>query len=204
MRTIDALGELRRLGRPIVETGEAGARLNVSSDRASQILKSLEDAGLVRRVRQGLWALQPTVNPDSVPPYLTAPFPAYISFWSALARHEMIEQIPRQIFVASPDRTRQVKTTIATYSIHHITPDLFDGYTGSPEAGYLATPEKAIFDTVYLRAPRGGGVYLPELELPAGFNQERLKNWTERVARPRLRTLVERGLEKVLANAGRG
>jgi predicted transcriptional regulator of viral defense system len=186
-----------------VETSEASARLDVPSYRASQILKSLEDAGLVQRLRQGLWALQPPVNPDSVPPYLTAPFPAYISFWSALARHEMIEQIPRQIFVASLDRSRRIKTTVATYSIHHITPDLFDGYKGSPEVGYLATPEKALFDTVYFRASRGGDIYLPELELPDGFDESELTTWTTRVARPRLRTLVERGLRRALASADR-
>jgi predicted transcriptional regulator of viral defense system len=30
-------------------------------------------------------------------PYLTAPRPAYVSLWSALARHGMIDQIPRSI-----------------------------------------------------------------------------------------------------------
>jgi len=54
---------------------------------------------------------------------LTAPFPAYISFWSALHRHDMIEQIPRQTSVASLDRTRTVTTTIGAYSIHRSNPD---------------------------------------------------------------------------------
>lgn len=204
MKTTDAFGDLLRLGQPIIETREAAARLGVSVSRASQLLRSLEESGLVRRLRRGLWALRSDVEPFSVPPYLTAPFPAYVSFWSALARHGMIEQIPRQIFVASLDRTRRVATAVGIYSIHHLAPEVFGGYEGSEEVGYLATPEKALFDTVYLHAPRGGDVLLPELELPNGFQEGRLEHWIRRVARPRLRTLVSRGLERVLARAASG
>ena len=199
MKPADALGDLLRLGQPIVETREAAARLGVSTSRASQLLRSLEGSGLVRRLRHGSWALRPEVDPFGVPPYLTAPFPAYVSFWSALARHGMIEQIPRQIFVASLDRSRRVGTTVGVYSIHHLASEVFGGYEGSDEVGYLATREKALFDTVYLRAARGGDVLLPELELPDGFRAEILERWAGRVARPRLRTLVSRGLAAVLS-----
>jgi predicted transcriptional regulator of viral defense system len=112
----------------------------------------------------------------------------------------VIEQIPRYIYVASLDRTRRVGTTVGTYSIHHLTPELFGGYLGSEKSGYVATPEKALFDTVYLRATRGGRVHLPELELPDNFERARLEEWTRRIGRPRLRTLVTRGLAKTLAS----
>jgi predicted transcriptional regulator of viral defense system len=201
MKPTDAYSDLLRLRQPIIETREAAVRLGVSTSRASQLLRSLEDSGLVSRLRRGVWALRPDVDPARVPPYLTAPFPAYVSFWSALARHGMIQQVPRQIFVASLDRTRRVTTAIGTYSIHHLAPELFGGYQGSEERGYLATPEKALFDTVYLRAPRGGQFRLPELELPTRFRETELKKWTRRIARPRLRTIVSRRLEEALATA---
>ncbi len=203
MRHADALGDLLRLRRPIIETREAAVRLGVSVSRASHLLRSLEESGLVSRLRSGLWALRPDVDPLSVPPYLTFPFPAYVSFWSALARHGMIEQIPQQIFVASLDRTRRIATSVGTYSIHHLAPELFDGYTGSEEVGYLATPEKALFDAVYLRAPAGGQMFMPELELPTGFQEHKLEEWLGLVARPRLRTIVSRRLAKALAGAVR-
>ena len=139
MRPTDALGDLLRFGRPFIETREAAVRLGVSTARASQLLGSLEQAGLVRRLRRGLWALRSDVDPFTVPPYLTAPFPAYVSFWSALARHGMIQQVPRQIFVASLDRPRRVTTAVGTFSIHHLAPEVFGGYEGSDERGYLAT-----------------------------------------------------------------
>lgn len=203
MKQTDALGDLLRLRQPIIETSEAAARLGVSVSRSSQLLRSLEASGLVRRLRRGLWQLRPDIDPFSVPPYLTAPFPSYVSFWSALARHGLIEQVPRQIFVASLDRTQRVTTSIATYSIHHLAPELFDGYVGSGETGYLATPEKALFDTVYLRTPRGGRLVLPELELPKDFREDKLEEWISRISRTRLRTLVSRGLTHVMAGAAR-
>ena len=141
MRTADAYGQLKQIGRPVIETREAAARLRTSTSNAGHRLRSAQEAGVVLHLRHGLWALDPDVDPNVVAPYLTAPLPAYVSFWSALARHDMIEQIPRQIFVASPARTRRITTPIATYSIHHLAPELFAGFEGSPERGYLATPE---------------------------------------------------------------
>ncbi|MEX2204576.1 MAG: hypothetical protein WD965_10880 [Actinomycetota bacterium] len=157
----------------------------------------------MKRLRHGLWALVSDINPMSVPPHLTAPYPAYVSFWSALARHGMIDQVPRKIYVASLDRTRLIPTAVGTYSIHHLAPEVFGGYDGTENTGYLATPEKALFDTVYVGAPRGGKVSLPELELPADFHEGKLDEWTSHIARPRLRTLVADRLVRALDQAAR-
>jgi rhodanese-related sulfurtransferase len=203
MRAADAYGELLRIGRPVVQTREAATRLHTSPSSASHLLRSMKQAGLAYRLRQGLWGLRPDIDPFVLAPYLTAPFPAYVSFWSALARHSMIEQIPRQISVASLDRTRQIKTTIGAYSIHHLAPELVDGYSGSQESGYLATPEKALFDTVYIRASRATRIFLPELSLPDNFDELQLQEWTNRIATPRLRTLVSRGVTVALGQATR-
>jgi predicted transcriptional regulator of viral defense system len=201
VRASDAYGSLVELGRPLVETREVAARLGTTVANASQTLRSLERAGLLRQIRRGLWALEPDVDPFVAAPYLTSPFPAYVSLWSALAAHGMIEQIPRSVYVASLDRTKRIATPIAAYSIHHLAPELFDGFDGTPDTGYLATPEKALFDTIYVRAPRGGNVYFPELSLTPGFDTKKVGAWTEAIARPRMRTMVSRKLESALAHA---
>lgn len=204
MRPTDALNELRRLGLPAFETREVAVRLGVSTSRASQILRSLADSGLALQLRHGLWTLRDDLDPFVLSPYLTAPFPSYVSFWSALARHGVIEQMPRQVFVASLGKPRRLTTRVGTYSIHHLAPDLFDGYQGSEEVGYLATPEKALFDTVYMRATKGGPILTPELELSRTFREGKLRTWTKRVSPPRLKTLVSRGLATALESASRG
>ncbi len=202
MKPTNAYGDLRRMNRAIVTTREAATRWRTEQGTAGRRLRALEEAGLVRRLRRGLWALDPDVERFVVVPYLTAPFPAYVSFWSALSHHGMIEQIPRQISVASLDRARRITTTIGTYTIHHLAPDLFDGYRGSEETGYLATPEKALFDTVYVRAAAGSQAFFPELSLPQNFDEAQMKEWTDRIKSARLRTLVSRRLREVGRAAG--
>ncbi len=198
MRATDAYGELLRMGRPIVTTKEAATRWRVEQRTAGRRLGTMENAGFVRRLRRGLWTLESDVDPLVVPPYLTAPFPAYVSFWSALAHHDVIEQLPREISVASLDRARRIVTSIGTYAIHHLAPEVFRGYEGSQERGYMAVPEKALFDLVYVRAASGRRAYFPELSLPSDFNAARIGEWTAQIASARLRTMVTRRLAEVL------
>jgi predicted transcriptional regulator of viral defense system len=163
----------------------------------------MEDAGIARRLRRGLWSLDPQIDPFVLAPFLTTPFPAYVSLWSALAHHGLIEQIPRQVSLASLDRSRRIETTISTFSVHHLAGELFSGFVGSERTGYLATPEKAVFDTVYVRAAAGGKTYFPELALPSGFDRDALSNWVDRIPSPRLRTLVARGIRDALRGASK-
>lgn len=197
MKAIDAYGDLLRMQRPILTTREAATRWQTTGRTAGRRLRALDDAGLVRRLRRGLWALDPNVEPFVVAPFLTAPFPAYVSFWSALSRHDMIDQIPRQTSIASLDRARRIETTLGTYAIHHLAPELFDGYRGSEESGYLAQPEKAVFDTVYIRAAAGSQAFFPELSFPANFDSAELEKWTGRISGQRLKTLVSQHLSAV-------
>jgi predicted transcriptional regulator of viral defense system len=203
MKTTSAYGDLLRMKRAIVTTREAATRWRTEQGTAGRRLRSMEEAGLVLRLRRGLWALDPDVAPFVVAPYLTAPFPAYVSFWSALAHHGMIEQIPRQVSVASLARARRVATTVGVYEIHHLAPGLFGGFHGSEESGYLAAPEKALFDTVYVRAAAGSRAFFPELTLPCDFDDAQVRGWVGRIVSARLRTLVSRRLREALRQASR-
>ncbi len=201
MKPAASYGELLSMNRAVLTTREAAARWQTAQGTAGRRLRAMEEASLVRRLRRGLWALDPDIAPFVVAPYLTAPFPAYVSFWSALSRHEMIDQIPRQISIASLDRARRIATTVGTYEIHHLAPELFGGYDGSEETGYLATPDKALFDAVYVRAVTGSRAFFPELSLPEDFDDAEIKQWIGRIETPRLRTLVSRRLREVLRQA---
>jgi predicted transcriptional regulator of viral defense system len=203
MRATEAYGELLGMNRVVVTTREAATRWQTEQRTAGRRLRALEEAGLVRRLRRGLWALGSDVEPFALAPYLTAPLPAYVSLWSALSHHGMIEQIPRRISVVSLDRSRSITTALGTYTIHHLAPELFGGYRGSEKTGYLAAPEKALFDTVYVRSAAGSRAFLPELSIPADFDNAQLKEWTGRIKSARLQTIVSRRLREVLRQATR-
>jgi predicted transcriptional regulator of viral defense system len=201
MKAAEAYAELRRLDRPVFTTREAAAVWRDEQTSASRRLVGLERAGLVRRIQRGLWALDPEIEPRVVGPYLTAPLPSYISLSSALAEHGMIEQIPRQISLVSLARPRRIVTSLGVYVVHQLAPELFGGFDGGERSGYLARPEKALFDLTYVRAAAGSRAHLPELLLPEDFDRSELNRWSERIANQRLRTLVTRRLRELLREA---
>lgn len=198
MNAAEAYAQLRQLDRPVFTTREAAALWRSEQTSASRRLGGLGKAGLVSRIQRGLWAIDPEIEPHAVGPYLTAPLPSYVSLFSALAEHEMIEQIPRQISLASLARPRRILTSFGVYVVHQLSPELFGGFEGNDRDGYLARPEKALFDLVYVRAAAGSRAYLPELTLPRNFDDGELTRWSERIDSKRLRTLVARRLRELL------
>ena len=198
MKTIDAYGDLKSMNQPIVTTREAATRMETSTQNAGRRLRALEGAGLAQKLRHGLWLLDAEIGPFAVAPYLTTPFPSYVSFWSALSFHDMIEQIPRQISVAALDRARRIETTVGTFVIHHLAPEVFGGFEGTSTSGYVARPEKALFDTVYVRSASGSKAYFTEMTIPAGFDHNALEGWINRIGSKRLMTTVARRIDDLL------
>lgn len=189
MTSSDGYAALVNLGRPVVTTADVARLWRMKLDATSHALARLEHAALVRRIRHGIWKVGPgRSDPRDVLPVLTSPFPSYVSLWSALFHHEMIEQIPTVVYAVSPERPKRVPTADDSFNIQPIHPDLYGG---------MASPEKALFDTAYLLVPRGGRVTLPELELPAGFNKIELSSWVDRISSARLRSLTRSGVEEL-------
>jgi predicted transcriptional regulator of viral defense system len=193
---------LRRLLVPVLTTAEAAAALQTSGSAASRGLRTLEAQGLVRRLRHGLWILtDQSLDPRAIVAELTRPFPAYISFQSALAARGAIDQIPREISVASLAKPRRIETRLATYVIHRLPPALFGGFEESGGVA-LATVEKALFDYFYVASASGRTrSRLPELDLPASFSRKQLNSWLARIRSERLRTRVRAAIERALKHA---
>lgn len=200
MRTVDAYSDLLRMGKPILTTEDASVRLGMSSSGATRVLTRLAVAGLAERVFRGLWTLDMKVDPLAVPEHLTAPFPAYISFQSALYLRGLISQIPQVVYVASLAPTRRVNTLMGTYSIHRLAPEYFGGYRTTAVSGVrLATPEKALMDVLYLGSARSRlFADLPELALPRNFSEKEARRWVERIRDPSRRTMVRTRLDRIL------
>ncbi len=201
--SLSSFATLDRLG-PTVTTGEAAAALNVSVSQASRLLRTLEGKGLARHVRYGLWIVgSDPVDPRALIEEITRPYPAYVSFTSALSAHGMIDQVPREISVASLDSAKRVKTEVGRYAVHHLPPELFGGWI-ERDGVKLAQPEKALFDLAYVSAVHTGRPRrIPELELPASFDRGELDRWLSRIESPRVRTLTSRGLRYALTRAVR-
>jgi predicted transcriptional regulator of viral defense system len=200
VRLVDALGALASLGAPAFTTREAAARLRVPNGNASVSLARLRAAGLLVRLRRGLWAFPDRVDPLALPELLTAPFPAYVSLQSALYLHGMISQVPAVTYAATLARTRRFATPLGTVSLHHLKPRFFFGYEDAGRAGgRLATPEKALVDFLYLTPARSRLFRaLPELEWPKTFRRSVARSIVERIEPASRRRSVSLRLEQLL------
>lgn len=203
MSRLAAYSALERIG-PLVTTGEAAVALGTSVSSASRSLAGLEREGWALRLRPGVWHVGHGLpDPFSITAGLTRPDPAYVSFASALEHHGIIDQLPREISVASLGRARRIVTSLGTYAVHRLAPELFGGWQETAR-GPVATPEKAVFDICYVGAVSAGRPpRIPELELPDSFDAEQVEGWVLRIRSRRLRTLTRRGIEYALSRAVR-
>ncbi len=207
MRSPEAYARLQSLHRLVLTSDEIATAWGSSASATNHMLASLEGDGLVKRLRRGVWAV-PTGWGASIDPLdallvLTRPYPSYGSLWTALAVHGMIEQIPRSFHSVSLDRARRIATSIGEFRVHAIHPELFGGMAGATgsRAG-MATPEKALFDTVYVHTVyRMAHLSLPEVTLTKDFDRAALLEWVDRIASARLQTIVARRLTQVLDSA---
>lgn len=91
-------------------------------------------------------------------------------------------------------------TPIATISVHHIPTALFFGYQ---EIGRnvvkIATPEKALFDFLYLQ-PGKTRLFtkLPELEIPCDFNKKLFLQWLSKIKSPQRKSMMKNKFEMFL------
>ncbi len=200
MTALEALRRLRELETPAVATADAAALLRMPIAQASNTLARLAGAGMISRVRHGLWAIRPPIDPLALPEFLTAPQPSYVSLQTALYLHGMVSQIPAVVYAVSLDRTQRIRTTDGVFSIHHVAPEFFGGFDVRPDSTVkLATPEKALLDVLYLSTRRSRlFTTLPELELPARFRVGVARAWVKRIPAKWLRTLVAEKLEELV------
>ncbi len=200
MRLVDVLAALTALDAPVFTTREVAARLRVPNAHASVSLARLRAAGLLVRIRRGVWALPKRVDALALPEFLTAPFPAYVSLQSALYLHGMISQVPAVTYAVTLARTRRFVTPLGTVSLHHVRPTFFFGYEDAGRGGgRLATPEKALVDFLYL-APARSGLFraLPELEWPKAFKVGVARSIVGRIEPDARRRSIARRLEELL------
>ncbi|MGB7296794.1 MAG: hypothetical protein WBC70_14505 [Candidatus Aminicenantales bacterium] len=206
MRLVDVHARLLRMNVPAFHTSDAAARLGIANAHASKLLARLAEAGHVLRLARGRWGFKDRVELFTLPEYLTAPYPSYVSLQSALSHHGTISQIPSILYAVSPARTSRHQTPLGTVSVHHVQASFFFGYEPAVKgAGKIATPEKALIDFLYL-SPARTRLFraLPELEFSKGFRFEEARKIIRRIRSVRRRNHVSRLFEELLkARAGR-
>jgi predicted transcriptional regulator of viral defense system len=141
-------------------------------------LSRWRQAGKIYQLRRGLYCLVPPFQKVKPHPFLVANrlIPAsYVSLQSALAYYGMIpEHVPVTTSV-TPSRSAHWETPLGIFGFRHIQLDFFYGYRladlREKQQAFIASPEKALLDLVYLEPGGDTPDYLTELRLT---NLERL------------------------------
>lgn len=135
-------------------------------------LSRWRQAGKIYQLRRGLYCLAPPFQKVKPHPFLVANrmIPAsYVSLQSALAYYGMIpEHVPVTSSVTT-NRPAHWETPLGIYDFRHIQVNLFYGYSlvdlGEKQRAFIASPEKALLDLVYLEPGGDSPDYLAELRL---------------------------------------
>jgi hypothetical protein len=182
---------------PVFETGDLLAG-EVDPFEVRKQLSRWVAAGKIYQLRRGLYTLAPPYQKINPHPFLIAnriQHGSYVSLQSALAYYGLIpERVPMTTSV-STGRPMLQNTPLGEYQFRHIQPDWFRAYSkidlGLGQAAFLATPEKALLDLIYLE---------PNSDTPAYLHELRLQNM-ERLNLDQLQQLVHNALKPKLARA---
>lgn len=165
-RLIEIVGE-----EPVFETGLLLAGDVDPADVQRQLSRWVK-AGRLYQLRRGLYALAPPYQKVRPHPFLVANQlmqGSYVSLQSALAHYGLIpEYVPVTTSVSS-GRPGRWQTPLGSYEFRHVQTDLLRGFHRMPLGGaqeaFVATPEKALLDLVYLEPAGDSPEYLSELRL---------------------------------------
>jgi predicted transcriptional regulator of viral defense system len=152
-------------------------------------------AGKIIQLRRELYCLAPPYQKVRPHPFLVANRlqpGSYVSLQSALAYHGMIpENVPATTSVTT-GRPESLKTFLGEFYFRHIQVKWLRGYRqvdlGNDQRAFVAKPEKALLDLVYLQPGGDAIAYLQGLRLQAleKLDLDELGKFVSELKRPRL------------------
>ncbi|MBN1273443.1 MAG: type IV toxin-antitoxin system AbiEi family antitoxin domain-containing protein [Candidatus Aminicenantes bacterium] len=163
-------------------------------DLSKQLSRWVESGKLVQ-VRRGLYALSERYRKTDPHPFYIAnrtKRASYVSLQSALEHYSLIPEYVPAVTSVTTGRPQTFETPLGNFIFRHIKKELFFNYileeltTG--QSVFIATPEKALLDLLYLTPGSDDPVYLKELRLQniENLNIKRFQEIARRAGSPKL------------------
>lgn len=166
---------------PVFGTGFLAASCQNMRDVRPQLSRWVK-AGRLIQLRKGLYTLAQPYRKVAPHPFVIANAmrkASYVSLQSALAFHGMIPEHVPSVMSTTTQRPEQVDTALGRFLFRHIKKDWFHGYRqaelGQGQKAFVAIPEKALLDILYLTPDSADRDFLQELRLQ---NLEQLDSQT--------------------------
>lgn len=161
------VGDIPLFTSTILQAGDVN-RANIQKQ-----LSRWTTADKINQLRRGLYTLAEPYRQKDPHPFLIANHlisPSYVSMQSALAYYDLIpESVPQVLSVTSKFRSKLIETPLGTYRFHHVNQHFFTGFQLVQVIGeqsvFLARPEKALLDLIYLTKQGYSRAFLETLRL---------------------------------------
>jgi len=163
-RDLDLVKQLARFEKPFWSVADLEKVLGYGTRKSLLVaLYRLTASGTLDRVRRGFYRVS-TRPADEAALANVLYRPSYLSFESALARHGILSQIPYAMTFATTRRSKRMTIGGREAEFRQIKKDLFFGYR-LEDGLYVAEPEKALLDELYMMKRGRAAVSLEELDV---------------------------------------
>ena len=144
----------------------------VNSTDIGRQLSRWVSSGRLLQIRKGLYMLSDTYRKKTPHPFLVANMmkrASYVSLQSALAYYDLIPEYVPYVTSVTTGRPETISSSIGNYIFKHVKTTWFHGYkkieSGEGQSAFVASPEKALLDLLYLTPGSDDLNYQNELRL---------------------------------------
>jgi len=169
--------QLLSLNKPFFTPSDLEKILGQTRPALYVTLNRMVTYGVLTRLRRGVY--QVTLRtPDLARIANQLVYPSYLSFESALSRYGILSQVPYVLTFATSQRSRRINLGETEVAFRQLKRELFFGYI--LEHGlYVAEPEKALLDQLYMMTRGLSSLALDELDV-SPLDRERLRSYAAR------------------------
>lgn len=182
---------------PVFETGLLLAG-EVNPQDVRRQLTRWTRAGRLYQLRRGVYALAPPFQKTKPHPFVVANQlvrPSFVSMQAALGFYGMIPEYVPVVTSVTTVRPGRWVTPLGIFEYRHLQSSFWRGFCRvqvSPgQTAFIASPEKALLDLIYLQPGGDTGAYLQELRLQ-NLEQVDWKELERLAVTPKLRRAVKR------------
>jgi hypothetical protein len=168
--------KLRAFNKPYFTAADLGRILGLKKESLYVTLHRLVKSGVLVRLRKNAYKLFLDYS-DTERAANELYFPSYLSFESALSAYGILSQIPYTLTFATPRPSKRIAIGATEVIYRHLKRDLFFGYT-LEDGKYIATPEKALLDELYLMSRGKIKIDLEELDFRE-LDRDRFEQYSE-------------------------
>ncbi len=187
MRDVELIKELQTTGKDFFTLPDLEKVTGLDRQSLHVSLHRLVKRGAIQRAMRGIYVIPgsgPRVERIAGQLYL----PCYLSFESALSRFGVLNLVPYSLTFATTNKTKTLDILERRVDYRQIKPALFFGFDMA-DGYYIAKPEKALLDLVYLSTQGKAALPMEELDLRA-LSPSILHEFAERFP-PRVREIID-------------